>query len=63
MNTTDDIVKLKARVLKHKRYREMAEATGLSESFLSKFATHAKTNYQTDALQKVASYFSRKRAT
>lgn len=42
----------------HGRYRELAEATGLSESWLAKFATQPGDNYTLKSVQAIVDYFS-----
>ena len=59
MITTETLETLKAKVREHGQYRQLAEETGLSESWLSKFATQPGENYTLRALQAVAAYFER----
>lgn len=59
MMTNDDLQALKDKVRDHGRYRELAEATGLSESWLSKFATQPGENYTLSSIRKVAEHFER----
>jgi hypothetical protein len=61
MLSTPELQALKEKVREHGRYRELAEETGLSESWLSKFATVPGDNYKLGTLRKVAGYFARKR--
>lgn len=58
MFSISDLPKLKAKVKDHGRYRELAEATGVSESWISKFATQEGDNYTLSKLAKVAAYFN-----
>ncbi len=41
----------------HGQYRQLAQATGLSESWISKFATQPGTNYTLHTVQAIADYF------
>jgi transcriptional regulator with XRE-family HTH domain len=58
MLSISDLQALKDKVREHGRYRELAEQTGLSESWLSKFATVPGDNYTIATLRKVADYFT-----
>lgn len=62
MISVSNLPKLKAKVRKHGRYRDLAAATGLSESWIGKFATQPSVNYTLRQLQAINDYFSRKRA-
>lgn len=52
-----DLPVLKAKVREHGRYRELAEATGLSESWLAKFASQPGDNYTLKSVQTIVDYF------
>ena len=57
MLSIPDLPALKAKVREHGRYRELAEATGLSESWVAKFATQPGENYTLATVIKIAGYF------
>lgn len=59
MITDQTVETLKSKVREHGKYRELAEQTGLSESWLAKFATQPGTNYTLKTVQTIAEHFAR----
>ena len=58
MVSIQSVEELKAKVREHGHYRRLAESTGLSESWIAKFATQPGTNYTLHSVQAIADYFS-----
>ena len=62
MIPNESIDTLKAKVREHGKYRELAEQTGLSESWIAKFATVKGDNYTLKTVQTIAEFFAAERA-
>lgn len=61
MNLIERIRKLKERVHRHGQYDAIAAATGLSASFLQKFATTDDVYYKSRSIEAVEAFFASRR--